>query len=406
MTSKDLAEQIRNNTRVILPNFGAFLQKSDPNGTFNPNNITFSPFLRYNDGILEHQIASLKSIGIDNAAKEITELTDTIARSIASTGMYKIEGLGFLVQDPNRSIQFRTEIDTITPEPNRKATEPQTNIPTIDNRQQAAPTSYTTVNTERSTKNRTLNQPKQSSEKALDSKPAQVVVDPNNGPLNKKQNASPQHTNIPKKSKPDGNCTAQDDDVKIANIPLKKKLAIIVLFVAVSMAIIIGIAFFIRGLVFPKIKVDKPEQIVVELDKNKPVNSNPPTAQAAGTADSVDMTFNAIKTDDRPQKMDKTEPAENLIEKTLVNSAKQKASVAMQTNANFYLIVGSFKEDFNAQKLHDDLAQKGIKAIVIKRPNGTFAVSADTYTTREDADAAKLKYQSMFPAAWVMSAPK
>ena len=64
MTQKVLYELITQKSRVILPEFGAFLVKDDGSKTFNPENVSFSPFLKYNDGMVEDYLCTVEqSVG-------------------------------------------------------------------------------------------------------------------------------------------------------------------------------------------------------------------------------------------------------------------------------------------------------------------------------------------------------
>jgi len=106
MNSKELTEQIQKNTRVILPEFGAFLVKESSEKGFNPSNVSFSPFLRYNDGMLEVYIAKSKGISKEEAAKDVHEFVETIKNELQEKGTFQIESLGFLKRDQRGSLTF------------------------------------------------------------------------------------------------------------------------------------------------------------------------------------------------------------------------------------------------------------------------------------------------------------
>ncbi|MHC1704416.1 MAG: SPOR domain-containing protein [Tenuifilaceae bacterium] len=106
MNSKELTEQIQKNTRVILPEFGAFLVKESSDKGFNPSNVSFSPFLRYNDGMLEVYVAKSKGISKEEAAKEVHEFVETIKNELQEKGTFQIESLGFLKRDQRGSLTF------------------------------------------------------------------------------------------------------------------------------------------------------------------------------------------------------------------------------------------------------------------------------------------------------------
>ena len=106
MDTKFLRELIENNTRVILPEFGAFLVKDDGTGVFKPESLTFSPFLRYNDGVVEDALAITKKISKDQAKAEINKFIEEAKNVLLEKKSFNIEGLGTLYVDNRGSIHF------------------------------------------------------------------------------------------------------------------------------------------------------------------------------------------------------------------------------------------------------------------------------------------------------------
>ena len=65
--------------RVIIPDFGAFLIKdSSLNPIITKENVTFSPFLRYNDGFLESELAHAEGLHKDEASAKLTDFIQKI----------------------------------------------------------------------------------------------------------------------------------------------------------------------------------------------------------------------------------------------------------------------------------------------------------------------------------------
>ncbi|MFP4557830.1 MAG: HU family DNA-binding protein, partial [Bacteroidales bacterium] len=125
MNTKFLCELIENNTRVILPEFGAFLVKDDGSGVFKPKNITFSPFLRYNDGMIEDALASAKNVGKDEARKLLDNYIETLKDELSKGKNIPLEGLGFLYADSRGSIHFSLKESS----PQSKTTEEEKSKP-------------------------------------------------------------------------------------------------------------------------------------------------------------------------------------------------------------------------------------------------------------------------------------
>lgn len=106
MNSKELYELIRQNSRIILPEFGAFLVKDSKEKGFNPSNVSFSPFLRYNDGMLEVFVAKTRGISKEDAAKEVRSFVEVVKNELLEKGSYNIENLGWLKRDQRGSLSF------------------------------------------------------------------------------------------------------------------------------------------------------------------------------------------------------------------------------------------------------------------------------------------------------------
>ena len=381
MTDQELAHIIKHNTRVILPNFGAFLQKKNDDGQFNINELTFSSFLRYNDNFLEAQIARLRGCSIDEAANEVSQYIGRIQQTLASQGSYTIDNLGSLAFGDNHQVLFSTDIPTTTilnytPEPSPAPEPTPESLP--------KPTPKTDETTSTSTPPPVPAKPKDKSK---------IAHSPQ-----KKVEPQPQRTSW------------------------SKRLLATLIFVVVSVAIIMGIAYLIRYTVFaPQVAFSDPDPIV------QPNNSKPSTETNSTQApkDDMERTFERMASDpatpqtakqekadktnapktSTPQKADtKAEPkSEPKAEQQQKATNTPKTAPSTSTEAQFYLIVGSFKERSNADKLASEMKQNSLSAVVVERNNGSFIVSLGTYTTREQANEAKQKYTNQFPAAWIMS---
>lgn len=461
MTSNELADFIRKNTRVILPNFGAFLQKHDPSGIFNPLNITFSPFLRYDDGALAAQLARQKNISIDSANQEIAQITDEIARSIANHHKYAIPGLGQLLMDENRNIQFKvnqevSEQETDNTEADNQSA-PQAGKPDESTRQQTQSQqtqnntkteqseqttnrTWTTANSQQHTNqnntstnntNNSNNQEPNRWKKAMNNRREKKQAEKTTGTdETKNQNKSQQHTDTEE--------YINNEPIGLKTVPLKKRLAIGGIFVAISIVIIIGLAFLIRSWVYPKqLRTPKPEKILVESSDTKmltepqaqPQNSTPdnldkafeamnpdaepttstnqsPTsdANATNTSTTSTETSDATSTETSDEQTEQTPQPEQPANSYNNYNAPTQTSTNPAGETKFYLIVGSFQEKANAENLSNTLRESNLNAIIVTRQNGSYAVSIDSYNTRDEAKAAQARYAEQFPAAWITSA--
>ena len=80
---------------MILPGLGAFLVKAG-SGVFRAEDVTFSPFLRYNDGALEGELVRALSQGPAEAHASAVRLVEEINRRLSAGERVEFPGLGWL----------------------------------------------------------------------------------------------------------------------------------------------------------------------------------------------------------------------------------------------------------------------------------------------------------------------
>lgn len=68
---------------------------------------------------------------------------------------------------------------------------------------------------------------------------------------------------------------------------------------------------------------------------------------------------------------------------------------------NYYLIVGSFKDDENANRLFNDIASKGYNPEILRAENGYYRVSAESFATRQEAIDERNRLRGSFDAIWI-----
>jgi cell division septation protein DedD len=104
MISKYIKELLENQNRVIVPDLGAFLHKSDSQKV-----IYFNEFLRFNDGLLLNHIAEQKKIDPIEAAKQLKAFVDETTTTLQARKQVVLEGIGSLYLDNNEKIQLKAE---------------------------------------------------------------------------------------------------------------------------------------------------------------------------------------------------------------------------------------------------------------------------------------------------------
>ena len=126
--------------RLILPDLGAFLVSDFENG-YSVANVTFSPFLRYNDGKFEQYLESDYAQTKAQARQSVQLFVSEIRQTLEQSGRCTIPDLGELRRDAQGQISFfpqgggeapalQTEATAV--EPPVAAERPAFDIPLID----------------------------------------------------------------------------------------------------------------------------------------------------------------------------------------------------------------------------------------------------------------------------------
>jgi nucleoid DNA-binding protein len=415
MDTKFLIELIEKNTRVILPDFGAFLVKDDGTGVFKPQNITFSPFLRFNDGVLEDALMKGKKVSKDEANKQIVKFIEDIKADLSSKGNFQLGTFGSLYRDKRGSIHFSTDEGIID-----SKKESELAPPIIVDEQPEAPTLLNIADeiTEGSPENEKPVEPiAPPVEELKDSKPSQIEPESKETPLTnkvepeKKEIPKPSKATTPKKFTPVAKPKPQTEPVPEKSKTKKEAGA----GKAILMGVLIGVLFIgiaaggwylytegyfsstsdeaenediikVEVKETPKEEVanDAPKsQLESEFEKSAPIEkpkqqvSTSQVKQPAPTA--------------QPEKQTKPKPTTPPVTKPTISSSGQ-----------FHVVVGSFRNLEYAEKYSNDLKRSGFASQVIKRENGMHSVTLGSYNTRDEATQTMNQYRSQHPSAWIL----
>ncbi|MGL4908849.1 MAG: hypothetical protein ACRC3G_05915 [Bacteroidales bacterium] len=106
MINSYLAEFVQENPRVIIPGLGAFLTRYKT-----LDKTTFSPFLRYNDSLLEDYVAKKENLTKELASERVSQFVADIKKNISEKKIYYISRMGFFYEDAHGLIQFMRAAD-------------------------------------------------------------------------------------------------------------------------------------------------------------------------------------------------------------------------------------------------------------------------------------------------------
>ncbi|GHT66711.1 hypothetical protein FACS189452_03080 [Bacteroidia bacterium] len=99
-----LQQLIQTHHRVIVPELGAFLRKEK--SASGEETIIFSPFLRFNDGMIEEFLVTEKNISNEDATQIVQTFVQKVKQAIAKKQSYPIKHLGAFYADGRGTILF------------------------------------------------------------------------------------------------------------------------------------------------------------------------------------------------------------------------------------------------------------------------------------------------------------
>jgi nucleoid DNA-binding protein len=99
-----LYQLVQSYDRVIIPDLGAFLRK-DKTDTSEGTPI-FSPFLRFNDGLVEDFLVSKKNMTKEEAAVALRDFVGKVKSAVADGGDFFVKKTGAFYADARGAVQF------------------------------------------------------------------------------------------------------------------------------------------------------------------------------------------------------------------------------------------------------------------------------------------------------------
>ncbi|MCW3805212.1 SPOR domain-containing protein [Plebeiibacterium marinum] len=352
---KYISELIQENNRVIIPNFGAFIISKE-NGV----SILFNNFLSFNDGLLVNYVAEQKGIDTIVATDQVFEFVDNLKKQLDEQGVYAIEKLGVFKKDENGILRFQQaedfgegfvskepvveeeEVDDATTKEEPQDMEEgkkETFLLDIDNSSEITEAG----DDEKIGETPSEDEYKPGSEAILtiDNEPEEVEAE------TKKETvvvpkAEPVKPKVQVVSEKKSGATETNKYVQETIKEKKRKDIITFIIIAVLLVICIGAYFLFFNK--PQKKVIKTIPVKVE----KPVTKQP------------------VVTDTVPKVVSKPEPIQEPV----------KPAVA--AGKDFFIIVGSFKNEANAVKMLNKLKASGFGNAQIIPKGNMFLVSADS----------------------------
>lgn len=379
MITKYIVELLKENSRVIVPDLGAFMASLKSGAPKDSNevkdkNISFNDFLKYNDGLLVNQIIKEEKVSKDEATAKIKEFVNETDKKIRKGEKVAIEGIGSLFLDDRGSIKFIESADAETVKPDEKKVEDKVTEEKIVEKQKTEKQKVGEKKVEEKKQETPKKEEKQELKKAATEGVGKEVLKS----LEKKDDVPDKEEpkkEEPKKEEPKKEVAktpvakepVKKEEVKPYQVP-KDNSNQIILWTSIAVVAVIAIVLVILN--FNNIKswiIPEKPVIVEKVEK-------PPVQTVVTKVDTV-----------------KKEP----VKKTPPPSPKE-----------FHLIAGSFKIESNAINFVEKLKKDGYNSELIGVRNGYHFVSFSSHETKAQAVQALNQIKKTNEQVWILHMKK
>lgn len=423
---KYILQILENNSRVIVPEFGAFIIKQK-----NPLIIVFNEFLQYNDGVLVDTIAKNEGTDRDSAKKKIDEFIKEINTQLDKGNSFVIDQLGALVKSSTGKISLekdtksnsgkagdtkKTEKKPESSKSNAKESEkvvkeekkePVSEKSTVETKKEdkevtveideKAETKKKEVIESKEEKTEEIIQEKKEKKQESKAEKEAIIKGSKSGESistsTKKEEGKPQIQTAPPKKEPSEKTTvsvSSDSNTKRTEqytprtarpVKEKKKKKTNVWLWVIIILIVNGIiiTYFVMS--------DQLSGLFTKPEVLPPPDYN-------------DMTIEPKDKEEETDEMIIVEPEnQQTPEESQIQTPKPQPVI---TGKRYYVVAGVFREEQNADKLVIELRNKGYNSEKFGKIGNLHAVSFGVYTSREDAEREMRRIkQEENPEAWI-----
>lgn len=418
MKSHYLLDLLRQHSRVIIPNFGAFLLKVKPQSDSDTDlHITFNDFLKFNDGLLIDHVSQTENIDKYEAEHQVKEYVSKIQYSLIDKGTFEVEGMGTIYKVEKGGLKFTPlGSDLIQAKPTEKPDEEKQTSKTGLSPLMTGKEDLKEEATEKKMEKSNFEIPKKESAAAPVEKPQTKTVT----------------TTVTK-------TTAQP--AKPTKPPQKKKKLLPIwrhILIIVAVLLIVAIILYLAGF------FDSPKNIVGDSKNQMAQTSIPegdePVEQPSVNDHSSEGTASEVTQDDQQQpaeasniqaKSDNskaattqagnlndtqsgsnttTQPQKTRAGSNVANTQNTKNATPAQSQSGsssevkpFHIIAGSFNDKGNAYNFVLKLRAQGFDSRIVNKHNGFYRVSFNSYPTKAQALSALPDIRkNQNPDAWYL----
>jgi hypothetical protein len=361
-----LLELIKNNNRVIVPNFGAFIVSRDAGTT-----VLFNNFLSFNDGLLVNYISSKEAIDNSEALQKVTTFVDKVKKELDDKGEYIIEKLGSFTKDQNGILRF-------TQDPHLTEALPETEIEEPEKIEKVIDSDLLDIDSNVSSEEELKEEQKEIPVPQSTENKDTSLLNLDEKSTDEKSGAEATAKKVPPvtSGKPSAKVSTPKAPVNYGHKRFVLPPWAIALIIVIPIILVLGYLLLRKGRNNAKLPTTKKSEIVDTI--RRPV------------IDSVAIKKAAAEEEERLRK----EQAEKEVKEREAPGQVRKHNI----------IVGSFKNEANAHKLVNELKSKGYDQAYSFTHNNRYMVSASSYKSLQEARKAQEKIlQEQQLESWILT---
>jgi nucleoid DNA-binding protein len=349
---------LKENERIILPDFGAFIIKSKT-----PFKVIFNEFLQYNDGTLIGALADKLIIDRDDATNKVKEYVADITKKLSNGESVELKGIGIMNKSNTGKI---TLIDSQPGMPD-KTSEPKENATSTVEFDLTE-----TKKDEPKVKASTEAKKEDKSEIKATKEETKEVPPPIEKPSIAKEK-TPEIKTEPKIPEPTPITEYYDDNISRN----RRNVIIWIILIALVNGAIIGYFLF--------------------DDEIKALFGNKKGANIENTIETPIITDEILPTTDSDAQIEVIE-----INDASDEFVETEKSGSLIKGEKYYVVAGVFEDEENADRLVKELVKKGYNSDKFGKIGSMYAVSYDVFPTKQEADRFMLKIKREVDAeAWI-----
>jgi nucleoid DNA-binding protein len=404
---KYIIELLDTNTRVIIPDFGAFIIKQKE-----PRLIVFNEFLRYNDGLLIEYLAKSEGIEKDAAKKKVNEYVEKATNNLKDNNEHSIAGLGILRKESTGKVTFeeisgtakkdaRKKAPPKTAEEDKKAKEEEEKKAKAEEEKKAkteeekkakeaakAAPAPTAIKVEKAPEEEKKAQPaEQKKEKPAEEKPAATrIVAPPSKEQEKKDIIPPKRTEPAA-----GPVMERRVETKRRKKSNSQIIIWIILILVINAAIISWFVFNdeIRGFINKQTK-DSPgaeDESVIKIGSLEEESEEVTKGEVKPEEEGIEVTVTEMEREE----IIEPETAPEIEEEAISYSEKR-----------YYIVAGCFRDENNADGLVRKLTRQGFDAEKFGKIGNLHAVSFASFIDKSEAQVKLREVRQQEPDAWLI----